>query len=305
MSEIWVPPKKLQTITLYADETYFHRNTGAIQVALPMVESGIDALTEALAPVLEAQQGAELKAGKISSKNVERYRTFLRYVINIAAEMGTQAPLYPVITLESTDQYQGHEFNRVKQQMEGAIAKLRLSSRAVTEFSKQALWLWRYLKDICPQGAANPFEMIFDAKYRDAEECGELKPLMSFLGVPVLQEHWKQLTSFLNTALPLMKPKRWAPKVERFQFIKSEDHIALQAADLLSNVFYNEMQFESGIVTDNTRLKHDLFVSVFDGPLDSAVLSELDVVVETNKLGEQRQLLVCKPGLKGKMVLKS
>jgi hypothetical protein len=306
--EIWTPPRPPDDITIYIDETYFDMNSGLIQVGLPVPYGCKAGFEEAIAKLRADNphvQIAEFKAGKVHAGNATVYGKFLQYVINIAGAVGEQTPLRPVISVESMKVSTGNEYDWVLRQVTGAFQKQGINNApASNEFARQALWLWRYMKNICPQQVGNPFQIIVDEKYRDATECRSLKPVIMPHGMVVWWEHWKHLTSFLNTLLSNVKPRRWTPRITEFRFESSKNSLYLQAADLLANIFYNAMKFEKGIVNPNTKLKHDLFQSVMDGPLDPALLNDLAVTTRTDKNGVQHECLVVSgDSLKGKMVL--
>jgi len=308
MVDIWTPPHVPELITIYIDESYFDRNTGLIQAAIPVPAGYVKAFQSRVAELRDQNphfHSQEFKGGKITKGNAGVYKKFLRDAMNLSAIISDNSPLRTVITVESTQSSRSNEYQWVLDQVTGAFHELGIDHAPTSqEFARKVVWLWRYLKDICCRPVKNSFRVIVDEKYRDADECRSLKPTLNTNGVVIRWPHWKHLTNFLNTLLKEMRPKHWAPHVAEFRFEKSQGSLFLQAADVLANIFYNAMKYGKGIVDDNTTLKYELFRSFMDGPLDSRLLNELDVTTRADSHGIVHKCLVCaNPALKCSMRL--
>lgn len=290
-------------ITVYVDETYFDGQTGLIQTAFPIVsdhyESEVVAAIKKL--VKESKPGItinEFKASQLSAGNEPVYRGFLQRCVNAAAIQGDQSPLRPAVTFEAAQRYQGSDFDWVRDQVTGALKKIGVTGEdyLAGEFSRQVLWIWRHFGQVLEQPVGNPFAFIFDNKYSYAQKCRSLKPVEVPGGVFIFHEFGKVLTSFANTMLPRMEPKRSFPWIERFGYGFSQDNFLLQGCDLISNLFYNSIRYAKGLVNGTTTLKDTLLRSMMAGLAYPAEL--LDAFTLSGE-----QLLCRAPGLRWRVQL--
>jgi hypothetical protein len=307
--EIWIPDSPPDRITIYVDETYFDKGSGLIQVGLPVPDSGDSEFKKAV-DLMRAEfprfQHTEFKAGKLDEKNAPVYTRFLKLVINLTGIIGDQSYLRAVVTVEAAERSEGDEHKLLLRSVEEAFSTLHIESAVGPEFARQIGWLRRNLDHLCRSPIQNPFRVLVDEKYRDAAECQSLKPALSpTLGIGLWWEHWKHLTSMLNVALGRARRKTWMPNFTEFRFEKDKNSIYLQAADLLSNLFYNGLKFDKGIRSEKTPLKNDVLRTVYDSPFEPRLLDALEVVTRIDKTGKAYDLLILKDStFSGRMTLK-
>jgi hypothetical protein len=251
------------------DETYFDGQTGLIQTAFPIVSDHYEAeVVAAIKKLIEDSKPGitvnEFKASQLSAGNEPAYRGFLQHCVNAAVIQGDQSPLRPVVTFEAAQRYQGPEFNWVRDQVTGALKNIGVTGEdfLAAEFSRQVLWIWRHFGQVLDKPVGNPFAFVFDNKYSYAQKCRSLKPVKLSSSIFLFHEFGKVLTTFANTMLPRMEPKRLFPRIERFGYGFSQDNFLIQGCDLVSNLFYNSLRYAKGLVNGTTTLKDTLLRSM-------------------------------------------
>lgn len=270
MPDIWLPPEKLQRITVYVDETYLHRHTGIIKAAIAIPDAAREPFERAMVPVVAVHRKDEFKAGDITGGNVGVYREFLRFVVNVIAETGLQSPLRSIVSVESMSIYRSNLCSSVRQAFEKAFARNGVDTKLVIDMAELTVWCGHHLRYVLPEGAANPFALVLDERYRNDLRVAEQKwfnsPTLGFATPMVLRDI---LPGLLNVGLRLLRstPKWTVPAVEvvNVDFVQSSSSIYLQAADLISNLAFNYLLYKKGVRTKPTCIKHDLFAGVMDG----------------------------------------
>lgn len=284
MSRFRTPFQKLDTVTIYVDETYLHRHTGVIKSALVIADSIREPFEQAMAPLLAVHQAPEFKAGKISVGNLPRYREFLRFIVNVIAETGIQSPLRTIVTIESMDIYRSKLFAAVKKIFDDGLARYGAETMLATDMTGVTVWCGGHLKCIVPDGAANPLAVVLDESHRNdrlaAEEKWMTSPTLGF-ATPIAVK--KLLPGMLMVGLDLIRsnPKSPVPRVKvvEVDFVRSQNSVYLQAADLLANLTFNYLQVKKGVRTDSAQMKHDLLASVMnDGGPSAELLGWLQII---------------------------
>lgn len=290
MPKLWLPPEKLDQITIYQDEAFLFRKTGVIKAAIAIADSVRRPFEQALAPVLEVHQAEEFKAGKINIRNLRRYREFLRFIVNVVAETGLQSPLRSIISVESASIYRGKLFSSVRSVYENAFARYQVATRLIDDLAELSLWCGGQLRHIVPGVVANPLAFVVDERYRNDLRVAEQKwfnsPMLGFATPLPIRE---LLPGMLGVALDLLRT-RFKGEIPRItivgvDFARSVDSVYLQAADLLANLTFNYLQYKKGINSESAKLRHDLLANAIDDAGPGEELMQWLRVVDEGKDG--------------------
>lgn len=131
---------------------------------------------------------------------------------------------------------------------------------------------------MCPDKIKNDCEFLFDNKHRYAQMCNQ-KVSVQYKGTAHLWGTSKLYRSFANTILSKCKPQKLFPPMTGFTFGYSQKDRLLQAADILSHLFYASLKAEKGLTTGDAQLKYQMLKHVMPGLVfDSDLLKSLQVV---------------------------
>ena len=284
-------PPSYDVITVFVDETYLDDHSALIQTAVPLTRRGIEVFDEVSHRLLAEDNRPnlkEFKAKNIDERNQSLYAKFLQRAINVIAETSLQSPLRAIITIESMDVYRGPRIASLINQVKGARKKVGCVNepKVFEELARQADWIVRFFKCICPTPVQHHFSFVFDAKFRHYYEGKAMSAVQAPNGGPVIfWENSKMLTSFLNTILEVASDGQWHPQVHAMSFELSESHRALQACDTLCNLTLNSLRFRAGLVDALVRMKHEMLAVVspgMEGPIKDLTVQG-DKLICTNK----------------------
>jgi len=291
-----IPKRALAPIYVFVDETYFLRESGFVQAAVPVPYNVYSDNLIPLCKQLLTQLGKEAKEFKgtgIKNGTKEIYLTFLRYFTNVAANIGDQADLHSVASVDAMAQFAGASFKYIFDNVVGGLKNLGIENEdnLVAAYSQQVLWLHRHWKKISNTRFANPLVLLFDNKHRYAQRFNAQRLLVNEkLIAPAFWELGKTMTSFANTLFSKLEPVIPIPRISRFDFQWSEAEFGIQAADLFSHLLYSALKCEMGIKDDNNDLKYELLLHVMP---DFVFTPELRTALRVAKDAEGRDGLEC------------
>lgn len=281
---ILVPKATPSPIYIFFDETYLLDQTGFLQSGIPVPQN---IYTGELVPHCQSllqqlgQDAKEFKGSAIKAGNANIYRDFLKAFINVTAHVADRANLFPIVAVDATGVYAGHNYNWIYNNVVGGLANMGINDedQLVAEFSRQMLWLYIHYKKVAPGEFANDLILCFDNKHRYAQRVQALRAFTNDrLIAPTFWQLEKAFRSFANTLFEYMDPQIAISHIERFHFQWSSVEFGLQAADLFCNLVYNGIKHEMGIVDDKTSLKAQILKEVMpDFAIDAELQSSLAV----------------------------
>ncbi|MBC8373496.1 MAG: hypothetical protein ISS69_09185 [Phycisphaerae bacterium] len=261
---IFVPAKKLDPVLVFIDETYLPGRTAIVQAAVAFTRQAYRDLIVPECGKLLKQLGPdakEFKGSNLSKGNRAIYQQFLERVTGVVGAIAEKAPLRAVVSVDSVEPYSGDNFNFVDGGVRKALNAFGISNipKCVAEFSRQMLWLRYHLPKIIPEGLANELTITFDNQHKYAKELRN--PIATGLvdQPRSLRPLSDLLTPFANILLQgALEPSTGPVKVEKFDFLWSEESFGVQAADLLANLTYHGLRYEHGFQNKKTKLKRDI-----------------------------------------------
>jgi hypothetical protein len=285
------PPKPMM---VFVDETFFHSQTGVIQVGIPFPSYLEHLFNRDAADIIKGsrQPISEFKASQISKGNAEVYKKFLELILRKSGMLHEQVDLHPIVTFESYTAHAVYDAGKITRVVSQAWKNLNVCDvdpHFVAEFSRQVAWINCFFEKILPNTIPNPFIFVFDNKHSYAQECQSVKRIFLPSGIATLKKQGELLVYAANAVLASLANGRSFPRVSQFNFEHSGNKYFLQAADLVCNLSYNWINYEKGIRTVVTELKHDMLQEVMPAfQLPSKLLDALEVKVD--KHGDKKLL---------------
>lgn len=184
---------------------------------------------------------------------------------DVSAQIGDQADLHPIASVDAAAQYSGADFQGIFDNVTGGLRNLGIEGEGhlVAAFSQQVLWLVRHWRRISNTRYSNALVLLFDNKHRYAQRFNEQRIVInSKLIAPAFWELGKTMTSFANTLFKQLDATLPIPTISRFDFQWSQSDFGVKAADLLSHLTFSALKCEMGIKEDNNDLKYELLLEV-------------------------------------------
>ena len=261
---IFVPAKKLDPVLVFIDETYLPDRTAFVQAAVAFTRQAYEALIAPKCRGLLRKLGSdakEFKGSNLTKGNKAIYKQFLERVTQVSGAIAERAPIRAVISVDAAEPYAGKNFGSINGEVSKALGAYGITDipKCVSEFSRHMLWLHNHLPKVIPEGLRNELIVAFDNQHKYAEELRTPRAVGLVNQHPILRPLSDLLTPFANTLLQgALKPATGPVRVQKFDFLWSEDSFGVQAADLLANLMYNALRYENGFRDQKTKLKRDI-----------------------------------------------
>ena len=171
------------------------------------------------------------------------------------------APLRPVISVEASAHYSGEGFRLFREVAIQALRQLgqHQTRGVIDDFCRVMRWLRGNLPGIIWGPVSEKLAITFDNRYTHAEQLWKWMAFGRDGSPRVLARLGCTVSSFANTLFKRALPPTTGPVcVEKLDFLWSEESLGIQAADLLANLVYHALRYESGFTDPKTKLKRDL-----------------------------------------------
>ena len=264
-----------QVVNVYVDEVYLYRGTGVIRAAIPIPQVAVASLEQEAASLRQEGkvQPKEFKGSQITGGNEGLYTEFLLIFARAAMRFGLASVIRPTVSIETQvppNSAQTIDPPNSAQTIEKIVSvslrmmKAEVSKSLLHDFAMKTWWIACTLEAIRSGPDNNEYHFIFDNVYNNASEMDE--PLLVPLPEGFLVQWHRQglLSEFLDKLLPKLLPEQAFPKMS-LDFSDSRSTYALQACDVLSNVFHGRLSAIRGLRSRNARTKERILSSCFPG----------------------------------------
>jgi len=248
--ELYLPKSAPPILEVYVDETYLNKNSGFVQSALVLPGSLYDRELESLSRDLlrKIQANAkEFKGSKLTNRHYPVYRDFLAYYVSAITQLvDICASFHSLIAIDASDQYlHSQHIQNIQSALAQSFGKfgMNVSANLQREFSRQLYWLVWHLPGIVPVEIPEcHFRFVFDAKHNYAKEAGQFISSQTSLGAGLIWKVREGLRTAANALIPRLVPQLKNCRIIDVDFVESEKHFGIQAADLFCHCCYSTIK---------------------------------------------------------------
>ena len=288
---VLVPKRRLAPIHVFVDETFLGDRTGIMHGAFVLPQ---DTYAEYFVPqcqeILKHFGAEEFKGSAIKRGNVQHFERFLDVVFTIVEKLASlDSPVHSAISMDGMGIYSSPQFDNLFSNVQGAATKMGIENhdRFCAEFARQMLWVHLHLPKIAPHGFKNEVAFTFDNKYRYAESSKhdiwvDHESLLCATTTNLKNTMTSMAKTLLSARQSVIRNSK-VSKVCSYEVVKSDQEFGVQAADVLSHLFYTAIAKKMGVEQKHTQTKVDLlhnFVSELE--LDG-LLPDLEGVSSNEK----------------------